>query len=64
MLPLKMLQLNFFLLKKKKKEICVVTEIHFALLAFKQNFVWPWGYIVKQNIPCQFLFNIEIIHPW
>ena len=40
--------------KKKKKESCVITEIYFALLAFTQDFVWCWEYIIKQIFHADF----------
>ena len=38
----------------EKKESCVVTEIYFASLVFIQDFVWCWGYIIKQIFPADF----------
>ena len=38
----------------EKKESCVVTQTCFALLAFTQDFIWCWGYIIKQIFHANF----------
>ena len=52
----------FFFFLKKKKDICVVAEIYYALLAsIKFDFAYGWGYKTKPIFYVILLFNIEII---
>ena len=39
---------EYVIVELEKKELCVVTQIYFALLAFTQDYVWCWGHIIKQ----------------
>ena len=47
--------------KKKKVVSCVFTQIYFALLAFTQDFVWCWGYIIKQIFNANFCLISKLL---